>query len=401
MPCHNRLAQAGCQLPKQAVRVGTDCSGLEAPLLALRMLGVPHSHVFSSEIHPRKREFIEHNFACASSRGKCIVYPDMMRRDPPPRCDLYVCGFPCKPFSTLHLKSKGFREVQARPFSGVLKTLRAILPPAAVLENVRGIDRYLNKVWSRVRWYEVLTVCINPKDMGEPVTRDRMYFILVRLDVARPNLEELVGKLLRAGMATERCGLSSRLLPRGSRLLEPRCHRGARSGVGAFAPPQGSLVASIGPQPNQRQQTAYFAACARAASSGGQAVDLNLSAEWASMQDVCPTVTPGAKLWVVKEQRFVTEVEKLLLNMVPVHLLKWPSGLSDRDIHDLAGNTMHLKAVGLAMLIAMSLVEWGPVATERPRSLEPSRRAKRPRKVGAWSEEAPSLNASVSPRGIA
>ena len=216
-----------------------------------------------------------------------------------------------------------------------------------------------------------------------------MYFILVRLDVARPNLEELVGKLLRAGMATERCGLSSRLLPRGSRLLEPRCHRGARSGVGAFAPPQGSLVASIGPQPNQRQQTAYFAACARAASSGGQAVDLSLSAEWASLQDVCPTVTPGAKLWVVREQRFVTEVEKLLLNMDPVHLLKWPPRLSDRDIHDLAWNTMHLKAVGLAMLIAMSLVEWGPVATERPRSLVPSRRAKRPREVGACSEEAP------------
>ena len=31
------------------------------------------------------------------------------------------------------------------------------------------------------------------------------FFILVRRDVARPNLEELVGKLLRAGMATERC----------------------------------------------------------------------------------------------------------------------------------------------------------------------------------------------------
>ena len=140
----------------------------------------------------------------------------MMQRDPPPRCDLYVCGFPCKPFSTLHLKSKGFREVQARPFAGVLKTLHAILPPAAVLENVRGIDRYLNKVWSRLyglRWYEVLTVSINPKDMGEPVTRDRMYFILVRLDVARPNLDHQVGKLLRDGMDTERCRLSSRLFP--------------------------------------------------------------------------------------------------------------------------------------------------------------------------------------------
>ena len=61
----------------------------------------------------------------------------------------------------------------------------------------------------------MLTVRINPKDMGEPVTRDRMYFILVRLDVARPNLDELAGKLLLAGMATERCGLSSRVLPTG------------------------------------------------------------------------------------------------------------------------------------------------------------------------------------------
>ena len=75
------------------------------------------------------------------------------------------------------------------------------------------------------------------------------------------------------------------------------------------------------------------------------------------MLDICPTVTPGARIWLVKEERFVTAVEKLFLNMVPVHLLKWPAELSDTDIQDLAGNTMHLKAVGLAMLIAMSLVE--------------------------------------------
>ena len=52
--------------------------------------------------------------------------------------------------------------------------------------------------------------------MGEPVTRDRVYFILVRVDVARPSLEELVGKLLLAGMATERCGLCCRAGSRAS-----------------------------------------------------------------------------------------------------------------------------------------------------------------------------------------
>ena len=70
-----------------------------------------------------------------------------------------------------------------------------------------------------------------------------------------------------------------------------------------------------------------------------------------------PHCYAGARIWLVKEERCVTAVEKLFLNMVPVHLLKWPAELSDTDIQDLAGNTMHLKAVGLAMLIAMSLVE--------------------------------------------
>ena len=99
------------------------------------------------------------------------------------------------------------------------------------------------------------------------------------------------------------------------------------------------------------------------------------------MLDICPTVTPAARIWVVREERFVVAVEKLLLNMVPVHLLEWPAELSEADIEDMAGNTMHLKAVGLAMLTAMSLVEWGPVAADRPRSSEPCRRAKRPREV--------------------
>ena len=350
--------------------------------------------MFSSEIHPRKRKFIEDNIASASSRGRCTVFPDMLRRDPQtmPRCDLYVCGFPCKPFSILNRKSKGFREVQARPFTAVLKTLRTMLPPVAVLENVVGIRRYLDKVWSRLsrlRWYEVLTVRINPKDLGEPVTRDRMFFILVRLDVAHPNLDEQVGKLLLAGMATECCSLCCRLLPKGSRLLEPR-----RSGTCASASSRGALVASTGPQPTQRQQIAYVAArSALAKSSDGQAIDLGHSASWARMLDICPTVTPGARIWLVKEERFVTAVEKLFLNMVPVHLLKWPAELRDTDIQDLAGNTMHLKAVGLAMLIAMSLVEWGPVATDRPHGSKPSRRAKRPREVAPW-------DASASSRGM-
>ena len=72
----HRAMQVGAQLPSMTVRVGTDCSGLEAPLLALRAMQVPFHHVFNSEINPRNRTVIEENFASAPLQ----VYPDMLRR---------------------------------------------------------------------------------------------------------------------------------------------------------------------------------------------------------------------------------------------------------------------------------------------------------------------------------
>ena len=59
----HRAMHAGAQMPSGTVRVGTDCSGLEAPFLALRAMQVPFHHVLSSGINPRKRKFIEAIFA--------------------------------------------------------------------------------------------------------------------------------------------------------------------------------------------------------------------------------------------------------------------------------------------------------------------------------------------------
>ena len=35
---------------KKLVRIGTDCSGIEAPIQALKKLGISHKHMFSSEL---------------------------------------------------------------------------------------------------------------------------------------------------------------------------------------------------------------------------------------------------------------------------------------------------------------------------------------------------------------
>lgn len=42
--------------------VGTDCSGIEAPLMALDLLNIQYMHVFSSEIDKNCIDFINRNF---------------------------------------------------------------------------------------------------------------------------------------------------------------------------------------------------------------------------------------------------------------------------------------------------------------------------------------------------
>lgn len=44
------------------LRVGTDCSGIEAPIQALGQLGIPFKHVFSSEIEKCCIQSIKANY---------------------------------------------------------------------------------------------------------------------------------------------------------------------------------------------------------------------------------------------------------------------------------------------------------------------------------------------------
>ena len=77
------------------LRVGTDCSGIEAPIMALKQLKIPFYHEFSSEIDKHCIASIKANY-----KPK-IIFGDIKKRKikDVPDIDLYVCGFPCQPFS--------------------------------------------------------------------------------------------------------------------------------------------------------------------------------------------------------------------------------------------------------------------------------------------------------------
>ena len=104
---------AGILQPKmksgKPLRVGTDCSGIEAPIQALQNLQVPFEHIFSCDSDASCRKTIEANFPPKH------FYDDIRSRDNSKvaSVDLYVAGFPCQPFSSAG-KKQGFADSQGR-----------------------------------------------------------------------------------------------------------------------------------------------------------------------------------------------------------------------------------------------------------------------------------------------
>ncbi len=361
--------------------VGTDCSGAEAPIWSLRAMGIPHRHVFSCDASARVRKYIR--LACPPAGP---VYEDMVSRDhrAMPAHNIYVCGFPCTPFSTLRHKSGFLKEAAAKPFWAMLQTLAAQLPALGVLENVMGIRRVmsqLKRALARLRVYHAVALPVNPTDYGEPVARPRFYILLLRCDVClvndRRSLLGFVEHLSGAPRETNTAHIADRMLLRRAEELRTRpvqtvsAENTARSQTWvAKHTALGAPVHTALPCPRslttERERCIWAFAVAKYPGADlvvdvSQAVDrLHLSTS-----GQCPCVMPGSKIIVAKVGRMMLPIEKLLVHLFPVHEMHIPASLGGGDIARLGGNTMHLKAVGLALLIGSSCIDWSK-AEARP-----------------------------------
>ena len=173
------------------LRVGTDCSGLESPIQALKKLKIPFKHIWSADIDPNCIKNIKANFKPQLLFG----YPDgplkngdITKRDNSklPDIDLYVCGFPCQSFSSSG-KRLGFKDPRGTVFFACLDVIKKKQPKMFVLENVRGLLSNDNgKTWEVV-WGEITKLkklgynvdwkVLNTKDYGIPQNRPRVYII--------------------------------------------------------------------------------------------------------------------------------------------------------------------------------------------------------------------------------
>ena len=173
------------------LRIGTDCSGIEAPIQALIQMDIPFRHVFSSDIDKYCIKSIKANYEPEIIFGdKDGLFPDgdITKRniEDVPDIDLYVCGFPCQPFSIAG-ERKGFIDKRGNVFFSCLEVIEKKQPKYFILENVKGL-RIHNKgnTWE-VIWdslielkkygYIIKWKILNTKDYGIPQNRERIYII--------------------------------------------------------------------------------------------------------------------------------------------------------------------------------------------------------------------------------
>ena len=174
------------------IKIGTDCSGIEAPIEALKKIcdvyDCSFTHVFSSEIDKYALQYIRDN------HKPQIIFGDMTKRNiiDVPDIDLYVSGFPCQPFSRAN-KFKTDVDPRLNLFNNCLDVIRNKTPKIFILENVKTLvtlnnGKYFNEILSilnSLNIYDIYWKVVNSKDYGIPHCRDRLYIIGIQKSLSK------------------------------------------------------------------------------------------------------------------------------------------------------------------------------------------------------------------------
>ncbi len=160
------------------LRIGTDCSGIEAPIQALKKLKIEFSHEWSCEIDSYARESIKANY------NPKILFKDITQKRRLPDIDLYVAGFPCQTFSTAGSRD-GFSDPRGTIFFHCYNVIKKKRPKYFLLENVKGLvshdqGRTFNVIKDHLckfRNYDVHYKVLNTRHYGIPQNRERLFIV--------------------------------------------------------------------------------------------------------------------------------------------------------------------------------------------------------------------------------
>lgn len=168
------------------LRIATDCSGIEAPIQALKDLKINFKHIWSCEKDKYCLETIKANF------NPEIIYEDIIKRNNKllPDIDGYICGFPCQPYSGIGLM-KGLNDERANIMFYCIDIIKKKVPKFFILENIpyfksiNNSEQYnllINKL-NKINKYTIYVNILNALDYGSAQRRKRLFIIGIRKDI--------------------------------------------------------------------------------------------------------------------------------------------------------------------------------------------------------------------------
>jgi len=168
------------------LQVGTDCSGIEAPIQALKNMNIEFEHVFSCEIDEFARKSILANY------NPKVLYEDITKEKQNHKLDLYVSGFPCQPFS-LAGRRTGTNDPRGNVFDYCIKNIKNTDTNVFILENVKGIIsinngeywKYITSELESLKDYNVHYNVLNTKNYGIPQNRPRLYIVGIKKQIQK------------------------------------------------------------------------------------------------------------------------------------------------------------------------------------------------------------------------
>jgi DNA (cytosine-5)-methyltransferase 1 len=307
------------------LRIGTDCSGIEAPIEALEQLRIPYKHRWACEFDEYARKSINANYHPE------IMYDDITKRDHKhlPFVDIYVCGFPCQPFSTLG-KKKGTSDKRSNTMLHVIDVIKSIMPTTFILENVPNFQyiqagkpyTYLINKLSKLKdhagdsyAYDIQIEVLNTKHYGIPQNRSRLYIIGVK-------------KTAKIGeYATPR---RIPLAPLDTYLMSKK--------IQDYTPKANASKVIARRKLNLEDNNVI--ACAGYGNH---------------MQDICPTITCTTPYYLTKYRRYLSSRELLLLQGFRQ---SFRQVVSDRQLRRQAGNSMSVNVLKVLLLELVRITEF-------------------------------------------
>jgi DNA-cytosine methyltransferase len=168
------------------IRIGTDCSGWESVLMALKAAGVNYTHLFASDKDPSVREVLRYNFG-----DQFTLYDDAQDRriQSMPKVDVYHAGFPCQPFSMAG-KHGGLDDPRGTVVQHLMKYVRIHRPKVVVFENVDGLEKkhadvlkWIMRTLRSMSYTADYKILNTREHAGIPHNRERIFIVAIQSNI--------------------------------------------------------------------------------------------------------------------------------------------------------------------------------------------------------------------------